>query len=234
MKQVTWAALTIACLVQPACNSKNGMVQIAANSVQETSTNFMMDQYEAVVVNKKVVDSATGAEATLPIGESRIGVLPTAGVTFTEAKKYCADAGKRICTMKEWLTACAGPKNYRSGLQATPTSPGLIDKKCYLNQAVPNFETGEPAKLVKTGSYSQCQTSGLSVHDLIGNVSEWVVDEATSDGRAMGPNAYSPLNEGVCNTYVKDDTNNDGDGDAPIANDANLPVVGFRCCANPS
>jgi len=34
--------------------------------------------------------------------------MPVACMTYSEAKKFCQDAGKRLCTKAEWLDACGG------------------------------------------------------------------------------------------------------------------------------
>ena len=36
---------------------------------------------------------------------NREGVLPAAGVTWTEAEAYCSQAGKRLCGVYEWEQA---------------------------------------------------------------------------------------------------------------------------------
>ena len=41
------------------------------------------------------------------------GEYPLNRVTFIEAQSKCAELGKRLCTMHEWLRACQGPGRWK-------------------------------------------------------------------------------------------------------------------------
>jgi formylglycine-generating enzyme required for sulfatase activity len=226
------AVLTLA-LALPACSKSSGMIEVAANSAQGTTAKFYIDKYESSVKSKKKINSESGATETVLAAETKSGVLPESAVNFEEAKTYCSAAGKRICTVKEWLTACVGPNNYAASVQPTANTPAPIDEKCYVNrppETSPYTGETDAPKLVKTGSNPQCFTATQKVYDLVGNVSEWALDEASSTGLAMGPNALSKVKDGKCSYFIQTDTNDDKVPDTPLDNYANEEVVGFRCC----
>ena len=96
------------------------------------------------------------------------GQTPLTGVSWVEAKMYCRDTGKRLCTAREWERACrgdgGGPYPYGRTYEAArcPTEGG---------------------KTYKSGSFPACgAVSGPS--DMAGNVWEWVNDRE-EDYRVM-------------------------------------------------
>jgi formylglycine-generating enzyme required for sulfatase activity len=204
------------------------MALVAANETRGTAA-FYIDQYEASLKQTKKLNSS-GVKETVTAAQSRTGSLPANAVNYAEAKAFCEAADKRLCTVDEWISACMGPDNMASGLQTVPTSPSSIDGSCYLNRTGTEVDGITTAPPIKTGGSPKCKTSGLQVYDLIGNVSEWALDEDTNKGLAMGPNAVSKVYNGKCSYYYKTDTDDDKIDDTPLDNSANLETVGFRCC----
>ena len=207
----------------PACSKTSGMVLVAANSAQGTTKSFYIDQYEASLKQAKKTDES-GEKVTVTAAQTRSAIKPASAVNYEEAKVYCAAADKRLCTKAEWLTACVGSYNMRAALQPTPTDPS-IDTLCFLNRP-----SGTVA--VKTGANSRCRTRGITLYDMVGNVSEWVTDSASSEGRAMGANVASKVKNGKCSYFVQTDTDADGIDDTPIDEATNDETIGFRCCVN--
>ncbi len=85
-------------------------------------------------------------------------VTPSRFITWFQAQQACANSGKRLLTNAEWQMAAAG----------TP-DPGDIDTgfdECNVSFA------NNP---VDTGSRASCISNWL-VHDMVGNVWEWVAD----------------------------------------------------------
>jgi len=88
--------------------------------------------------------------------ESKQNVMPWRFVSLTQAQQLCARSGKRLPTNEEWYKIVSGFTDHAS---------------CNINA-----QANEPAS---TGSFSCVTPSG--VHDMIGNVWEWI-DEEVVDG----------------------------------------------------
>lgn len=121
---------------------------------------------------------------------SEPGVKPQAYISRNEAAAACANAGKRLCSVTEWYRSCRGradtlypygPK-YESG-RCNVGRPHLLTRffgpdpnnwsyKLHFNN--PKLDQ-EPGFLLNTGERDGC-VSDYGVHDLVGNLHEWVAD----------------------------------------------------------
>jgi len=119
------------------------------------------------------------------------GQLPRRGVSLEQARAACHARGARLCRVEEWVRACGSRFPYGETYQAG---------RC---------QTGADA-VVAAGARPGCR-SRFGVHDLSGNVSEWV-----EDGVAMGGDAKSEQGHASC-------PSRSGGG----------AMTGFRCCADP-
>jgi len=116
---------------------------------------------------------------------NRAGELPKVMVSWNEAKAACAAIDKRLCTDSEWTLACEGRERlpFPYGYARDPAvcsidkpSPRPNDKRLFS----PQTQADELARLDKrepSGSRARC-VSAFGVHDLTGNVDEWVTNES--------------------------------------------------------
>jgi len=97
--------------------------------------------------------------------------LPQGDTSWTEAKKICEGQGKRLCQESEWTFACEGEemRPYPYGYERNP--------------AVCNFEQQDLVDRNKGKMYDLRQSiaanpqclSPFGVHNMVGNIDEWVV-----------------------------------------------------------
>jgi sulfatase modifying factor 1 len=118
---------------------------------------------------------------------NQFGALPTFMASWREAKASCESLGRRLCSDTEWTLACEGPDRkpypYGDGYERD-------DHACNIDKPYiwphperifdPKTRDAELAKLDQrepSGSRSSC-VSPYGVHDMVGNVDEWVVNES--------------------------------------------------------
>jgi formylglycine-generating enzyme required for sulfatase activity len=140
-----------------------------------------IDQYEATLVDEvghPLIDESGVGDvpeygnpdqgADFPDGSTTARARPLAGqeptvlITWYQAYAACQNAGKHLCTVEEWQTAC-GASVYPWGDEPA------ADTRC----AVPD-SNGNPiySGLQPTGSLTDCRGAG-DVYDQIGNAWEW-------------------------------------------------------------
>lgn len=163
---------------------------------------FCIDKYEASVV--EIHGKRTRKHAPYePVdgleikAVSKKGVVPQAYISRDQAQTACKNAGKRLCTNEEWVTACKGK-------HPTTWPYGDEHKRGACNdEGVSSFNHyygpeggGEPAQdaytwanmndprlnkmkgtVAKTGSFKKCKNS-FGAFDMVGNLHEWTSDPA--------------------------------------------------------
>jgi hypothetical protein len=128
------------------------------------------------------------------------GKFPRTSVSWVEAKISCIDAGKRLCTKREWESAC------RSGSGNTYPYGNIYEK---------NRCPTEGRKVWRSGGFSECSKNGID--DMVGNVWEWVEDKQEDYPLMMG-GSFRDGKDANCGLAM------------PGSLSARTEDVGFRCC----
>lgn len=102
------------------------------------------------------------------------------GMTRDEAAAYCDARGGRLPTEDEWIAAAAGPGGRRypwgdTGAVCRRAAWGLASGPCSRKGEGPDTAGAHPAGDTPSG-----------IHDLAGNVSEWVAPEPNAPATALG------------------------------------------------
>jgi formylglycine-generating enzyme len=162
---------------------------------------FCVDRWEAVLFAPRSdgVLSRLAHNERPPAGvrfeaRSLAGVMPQGYISRVEAARACKNAGKRLCSMREWRRACQGGAHtkypYGSGRKAgrcNSDKPHLLamhfgsSRKHWTYDDFNDTKLGlEPGFLAKTGEYERC-VSDDAVFDMVGNLHEWVSDVVDDD-----------------------------------------------------
>jgi len=135
---------------------------------------------------------ALSAERFEPMASSVPGSVPNGYLSGEVASRACARAGKRLCSVEEWVTACRGRHNtvfpyghhYLQGRcnvfrETHParvlhgdSSIGHLDPRLHL------VHEGSIPLLLPTAEASDCASEWATsaAHDMVGNLDEWVDD----------------------------------------------------------
>jgi len=203
---------------------------------------FCIDRYEASIGEVTPSGKLRRHSPYAPIdgkkvkAQSKKGVVPQGYISRDEAEAACKNAGKRLCTDDEWLTACRGrrPTTYPYGNERRrgacndhgnssfnkyygPAEGGEAPLEAYSwnNMNDPRLNKLE-GTVAPTGSFDRCKSS-WGAYDMVGNLHEWT---AAPNGTFRG--GY----------YLDTEINGSGCGykttaHAPKYRDYS---TGFRCC----
>ena len=123
---------------------------------------------------------------------SRADAMPQSYVSQVLARRACANAGKRLCTQDEWVTACKG-KAQRKYPYGDAYKQGACNVYRYIHPAAvlhgsaslghrdPRLNLvfeGDTPLLRLTGETKTCGSSWDDdrIYDMVGNLDEWVED----------------------------------------------------------
>jgi hypothetical protein len=156
------------------------------------------------------------------------GAKPEIFVTFNQAAATCSAEGKRLCVDSEWTLACEGnerlpyPYGYARNAEACNIDKPYInpDERAIANPQTRQAELARLDQRELSGSRESC-VSPYGVHDMTGNVDEWVVNESGHPYRSALKGGYW----GPVRTRCRP---------ATTAHDENFAFyqIGFRCCAD--
>ncbi len=113
------------------------------------------------------------------------GEKPVIMKTWYEARDTCQSQGKRLCGESEWTLACEGQEHlpYPYGYQRNAEACNIDKPHPDVNEkalADPRLRDAEVERLWQgepSGTREAC-VSPYGVHDMTGNVDEWVVNES--------------------------------------------------------
>jgi formylglycine-generating enzyme required for sulfatase activity len=180
---------------------------------------FALDRFEVTAGRARTPGSPLAAFAAS--GGAGDAARALGGVTRAEARAYCAWRGGRLPTEDEWIVAAAGdrPRRYPwgdTGAVCRRAAWGLLRGPCA--EGASGSDT--------VGAHPEGMTP-LGVHDLAGNVAEWVevveAVEAVEPGSAskgvVRGGSYATDMAAALRTWVR----------AEVPPDVRDPTVGFRC-----
>jgi formylglycine-generating enzyme required for sulfatase activity len=142
---------------------------------------FLMDRHE--VTNAEYEAFCRATEHALPFFWERAGFRcgpgypdhPVIGVSSIDARDYAKWRGKRLPTEAEWEYAARG------GLEGMRYANGNT-----LDSSKVNFTRSNQGGTVEVGSY---EPNGYGLHDMTGNVQEWVADRFDPEYYKSSPEA---------------------------------------------
>jgi formylglycine-generating enzyme required for sulfatase activity len=197
-------AMVLGCATQDATSGAGTLPEAGLNMVHITDSDldFWIDQYEFPNVH---------------------GEKPTTYVNLEMAAGGCAAKGKRLCTAAEWRRACQGPgEGLRYGYGAK-----YERGRCHSGKRLPSGHTSmiDPDTLVaSSGVYPDCTTPD-GLHDMIGNLEEWVLDDWRGvDGMLEGGAWYTHTRYADCSGWYSREP------DYRLDPSRKVFSAGFRCC----
>lgn len=156
------------------------------------------------------------------------GGLPVVMQTWYDAKTTCESQHKRLCTDSEWTLACEGPERLpfpygyeRDASLCAIDKPSLkVDEKKLFSKKHGREEVARLDQREPSGAREKC-VSAYGVHDLTGNVDEWVVNETGHPFRS----SLKGGNWGEYRNACRPATRGHAEG-------FRYYQMGFRCCAD--
>jgi sulfatase modifying factor 1 len=189
-----------------------------------------VDRWEAGIADWSPYDVPSGGTAT-----AASGAVPQGYISGDVAALACAGAGKRLCSLSEWMRACGGPDGTLYPYGDTHDADACNDSYGGSHPVVDYFGTAEgvwdrahmndpginqqPGTLDPSGASPSCVTPE-GIFDLHGNLHEWIADgDGTFKGGFYGDAA---INGPGC-TYTT----------TAHSTDYHDYSTGFRCCMAP-
>lgn len=234
--------------VDASCPGTGGPLALRVGS---SSSSFCIDSTEVSDRQYRTFLIATDGGATVtqpsycswnqdftPANGSMADDFPVAGIDWCDARAFCAWSGKRLCgkiggdslspsslgdpSASQWLAACAHAAD--GGFEHYPYGDTFNPKACN------GIELTDGGGTVIVASLPLCVGGYPSLHDMTGNVDEWIDDcnntvgsgdccqtvggSFKEDGVACGLGASAAP---TCVSRTRKDTHSD---------------VGFRCCSD--
>ena len=188
---------------------------------------------------------------------SESGATPQGYVNGVESADACEAAGKRLCTLKEWYGACSqgGQRVYPYGVRYQPGKCNsgkthvltrLFGADATRWRYEEHFNSPElnrePGFLARTAEYAGCTTES-GIHDLVGNLHEWVSDRIDANVAIVLPllpvieeSLRRNTGHGIFMGGFYSTTNQHGEGCRFLTPAHEITYhdysTGFRCCSD--
>ncbi len=180
---------------------------------------------------------------------SRPGVKPQGYISRIDASAACRAASKRLCSAREWLTACQGSEPGFDWRGRCNLGKGHVMTAVFGTSVVLTYDNHynsprlnqEPGYLAETGEYGDC-VNEYGLHDMVGNLHEWVADDVGVRLKREIPIPYDDSKLGARGNGVFmggyfSAQGEHGDGCNYVTTshrpDYHDYSTGFRCCADP-
>ncbi len=164
---------------------------------------------------------------------NQAGAHPPVMVDWYDGEAACEAEGKRLCYESEWVAACEGPEKlpFPAGRKRDPVAcnldnPWIEPRLKGVYSSRPGLQNAELARLdqsVPSGAKAGC-VSGFGVHDLTGNLDEWVISE-----KDRGRSKFAGLKGGAWG-HVRNACRPITFSHPP---EFTYYFISFRCCADP-
>jgi hypothetical protein len=159
---------------------------------------------------------------------NRAGENPVVMKSWNEAAARCASEGKRLCRDTEWTLACEGQERlpYPYGTKRDASACNIDKPHPTQNEralASAEMRDAEVARLwqgEESGARAQC-VSPYGVHDMTGNVDEWVVNESAKPFKSGSKGGYWGPVRDRCRPMT-----------TVHAEGFQFYQLGFRCCSD--
>lgn len=164
---------------------------------------------------------------------NRPGAHPPWMVSWYDAQATCSSEGKRLCWDSEWVAACEGPEHTpfpygwsRDNAACNIDNKWIEPRLKALYSKNPEISARELERLdqsVPSGARERCE-SGFGVHDMTGNLDEWVTSEHPREDKSE----WAGLKGGAWG-HVRNACRPMTTSHPP---DFTYYFVSFRCCAD--
>lgn len=202
------------------------------------SATMCIDQYEAALVEIMSDGSERSWSPYFNPGQKMVRAvsiaqaIPQGYISGDQAQAACVNAGKRLCTSQEWLSACQGAQGWTYPYGATLMPGTCHDARAkhpvveYFNSTDPSIwsKLGHPcinqqADTVLRGNAKPGCVSPAGAFHMMGNLHEWVAD---ASGTFRG-GFYADTSRNGPGCLYKTTAHNRQHWDYS---------TGFRCCAS--
>ncbi|MDD5224346.1 MAG: SUMF1/EgtB/PvdO family nonheme iron enzyme [bacterium] len=224
------ALLLALCVFPLACGGGEEDENLGLAPSNSLCSDFSIIEFDSFYIAKYEASRPDAEALSTGINDSEAcskrGVMPWYGVSDPSVAKYVCQSsrqGGRLCSKDEWLQACGATGE---GARVYPYGNAYISNIC---NTWDNEDNGVHSVLA-TRYYADC-TSPEHVHDMSGNLMEWIEDTTDPihpEYLAMGGSVMDddPRNDVRCDSQKTEDELTA----LFTADPHNSYRVGFRCC----